>query len=214
MSDTYSFRSAINGFNRVDVLTYIDNLLKEKAELASKIDSLNEKISGLENEASELKAEIEKAKADVEKAAASTDKCDGCDISKQYEARLGAAMFDAKRFSEILVKEANDKASELFADAFSCADATGAGVQKIAHDIVNINTQFNQSFKSLLDNMNALAKSLDTFKKETKISGKKFNYSTDFSSENASDSFVAGISEARREVNFDDADEYDIRVDV
>lgn len=214
MSDTYSFRTSINGFNRTDVLSYIDSLLKEKEAVTAEINALNERVAALENENISLKKELSDQKAEIENFNTASAKCDDCDISKKYEARLGAAMFDAKRFSEILVKEANDKASALFAEAYDSADKTSVGVQKIAHDIVSINSQFNQSFKALLDNMNALAKALETFKKETRASGKKFNYSTEFSAEKNSIQLDFAYTESSTDVNFDDADEFDIRVDM
>lgn len=214
MSETYNFRTSLNGFNRSDVLNYIDTLLKEKEAISKEINARNDQIDSLENEINSLKKELEYLKNELENNNSATAKCDDCDISKKYEARLGAAMFDAKRFSEILVKEANDKASALFSEAYDSADKTASGVQKIAHDIVNINSQFNQSFKSLLDNMNALAKSLEAFKKETKVSGKKFNYSTEFSAEKNAIQLDLLYAEPTSDVNFDDADEFDIRVDV
>lgn len=213
MSESYSFRSSINGFNRSDVLSYIEEMLNEKAELATKISSLEEEVA-------EIKAHNENLQKALE--VNSEEKCSDCDVSKKYEARLGAAMFDAKRFSEILVKEANDKASKLFSDAYVSADVTAAKVQKLSHDIVDINGQFNQSFKMLLDNMNSLAKSLDSFKKDSKESGNKFNYTTDFSADNKAKQIDIQLNDnigtveisAHNDVNFDDADEYDIRVDV
>ncbi len=217
MSESYSFRSSINGFNRTDVLAYIESILNEKAGLAAKISSLEESIAEIRADNEKLLKELDEKK----QLADSGDKCTDCDISKKYEARLGAAMLDAKRFSEILVKEANDKASELFKDAYASADVTSVKVQNLSHDIVDINNQFNQSFKLLLDNMNSLAKSLESFKKDTKVSGNKFNFSTDFSTDNntkypeirLNDNVGVNVA-GHRDVNFDDADEFDIRVDV
>ena len=312
MADNISFRSSMNGFNRNDVMAYIDTLLAEKSELQIKvaaiekdIDSIKaaceeeisnsknsvlnfaETVAKLETELEELKtdneilravvaqanekellknseiaaekellgakeakykSEIEQHKAELEQAhleierlnakvfALETekeaadkqaDKCAECDIAKIYEARLGAAMLDAKRFSEILVKEANDKASDLFADAFSSAHATSVKAGAIAQSITDISNQFNVSFKVLLDNMKALGSTLDSFKNDVKLTGEKFDFTTEFaafSGEIAEEAAPVKPVEApvtediipalKRNVNFDDADEFDFRVDV
>ncbi|MBO5395295.1 MAG: hypothetical protein J6A97_00275 [Clostridia bacterium] len=298
MAENISFRSSMNGFNRNDVMAYIDTVLAEKAELQIKVAAIEkdidvikaeceeeisnskntvlnfaETVAKLEEELSELKkdneslravvsqanekellknseiaaekellgarenqykAEIEELKAKIselenEKTEADnhTDKCADCDIAKVYEARLGAAMLDAKRFSEILVKEANDKASDLFADAFSSAHATSVKAGAIAQSITDISNQFNVSFKVLLDNMKALGSTLDSFKNDVKLTGEKFDFTTDFvafTGETAEKtapvkpvevSVTEDIIPARkRNVNFDDADEFDFRVDV
>lgn len=298
MAENISFRSSMNGFNRNDVMAYIDTVLAEKAELQIKVAAIEkdidvikaeceeeisnskntvlnfaETVAKLEEELSELKkdneslravvsqanekellknseiaaekellgarenqykAEIEELKAKIselenEKTEADnhTDKCADCDIAKVYEARLGAAMLDAKRFSEILVKEANDKASDLFADAFSSAHATSVKAGAIAQSITDISNQFNVSFKVLLDNMKALGSTLDSFKNDVKLTGEKFDFTTDFAAftgETAEKtasvkpvevSVTEDIIPARkRNVNFDDADEFDFRVDV
>ncbi len=299
MAENISFRSSMNGFNRNDVMAYIDTVLAEKAELQIKvaaiekdIDSIKaeceEKISNsqnsvlnfaetvakLETEISDLKTdnenlravlaqanekellkdseisaekellsarenqykvEIEHLKAKIselenektESADKHIDKCADCDIAKIYEARLGAAMLDAKRFSEILVKEANDKASDLFADAFSSAHATSVKAGAIAQSITDISNQFNVSFKVLLDNMKALGTTLDSFKSDVKLTGEKFDFTTEFAAfigETAEDTAPVKTDEIpatedvipalKRNVNFDDADEFDFRVDV
>ena len=286
MADNISFRSSMNGFNRSDVMTYIDAILTEKAELALQVSNLEkqladtkqeceEKISNykdtvlnsalnneatvsrLEKELAETKEERDALKADFEKlnseiadkeAAfkerenallaeiedmkskasdlenATNDKCANCDVAKVYEARLGAAMLDAKRFSEILVKEANDKASALFDDAFSSAQLTSEKAGAIAQSITEISNQFNVSFKVLLDNMRVLGNTLDSFKTDIKITGEKFDFTTDFESfvksenkevEPEDDSAKEDVITLRKtEVNFDDADEFDFKVDA
>ncbi len=312
MAENISFRSSMNGFNRNDVMAYIDTVLAEKAELQIKvaaiekdIDSIKaaceeeisnsknsvlnfaETVAKLESELADMKTdneilravvaqanekellkdseiaaekellgakenqyktEIEQYKSDAEQAKAEieqlrarlavleaeraeadkqADKCSDCDIAKIYEARLGAAMLDAKRFSEILVKEANDKASDLFADAFSSAHATSVKAGAIAQSITDISNQFNVSFKVLLDNMKALGSTLDSFKSEVKLTGEKFDFTTEFAAfigeaaENTApvraDEIPATedvIPALKRNVNFDDADEFDFRVDV
>ena len=302
MAENFSFRSSMNGFNRNDVIAYIDNLLAEKTALEVKAANCEKAIedvkakseeeinnykntvlnSAIGNEATiarleeelrqqkadndtlreilaqskekdqlkeleitaekellkvkenkyleeinELKAKVSELVNEIEAATHKQEtKCVDCDIAKVYEARLGAAMLDAKRFSEILVKEANDKASDLFADAFSSAHATSVKAGAISERITDISNQFNASFKDLLDNMKALGATLDSFKTDVKLTGEKFDFTTEFAAitgeavqaaaENSEEIPVTEdiIPARKRNVNFDDADEFDFRVDV
>ena len=100
MADNYSFRSSVNGFNRNDVMAFVEKILEESEKQKEKINSLEQEVEKKNTEIEQLKAELND----------NSGKCDTCDIAKVYEARLGAAMLDAKRFSEVLVKEANDTA--------------------------------------------------------------------------------------------------------
>ena len=248
MSDNFSFRSAINGFNRNDVITYIEKILREKTELSVRVAALEKEIAetkencekeisnaaadreenalSLEKKAEELTTECDALKAAVAELEAKnasleisynaeidalkskenelikeiesirskeadlikekedallimTEKCSSCDIAKVCEARLGAAMLDAKRFSEILVKEANDKAASLFSDALQSAKASAEKAAVLAKNVDDISNQFNASFKILADNISGLGKNLDSFKGEIKLTGEKFDFTTD-----------------------------------
>ncbi|MBE6791468.1 MAG: hypothetical protein E7535_09820 [Ruminococcaceae bacterium] len=302
MSENYSFRSAINGFNRNDVMSCIENILYEKhaAEdqvsiLESKLSSLEEKCVSLEEKSASLEEKcislekelatekddnaqkiafcesrvtdvktfeikIDALEKDLEKANAENDnlrmllaksqensavkdKCAECDLARVYEARLGAAMLDAKRFSEILVKEANDKASVLFASASASADSTSVRAKEIASEITAVKNSLVASFNGLLDNMSKLESSLESFKSNVTATGSAYNFSTDFEplKVNAAEAKAAGIvapvavsaavgeetentpeadsqNKSRfpedPDVNFDDADEFDIKVNL
>lgn len=287
MSENYSFRSSLNGFNRNDVMSCIENILGEKSAAEEKVSMLENSVSALEEKCSalekdlaaakneseqrksfyekqftdvktvEIKAdglakELEKVNAENEslrvllaKAQENTavkDKCAECDIARVYEARLGAAMLDAKRFSEILVKEANDKASGLFASASASADSTSVRAREIASEITAIKENLVSSFNTLLENMSNLESSLDSFKANVTATGTAYNFSTDFVSaketetvkeavdviepaENAvpaaDEEIVAktqpeeeSILHIKPDVNFDDADEFDIKVNL
>lgn len=223
MSENYSFRSAMGGFNRNDVIAYIERILCEKNGLSAEIQSLQNCISEMENEINRLKKEKESLTAELNEAKAqiaSQNKCEDCDISRKYEAHLGAAMLDAKRFSDTLVKEANDKAYDIFDEAYKKADATLIDTAKISSEITELNAQFNRYFKLLLDNTKSLEKSLDGFKTEVRSSKRPF--ATDnkafketlSASSQKTEASQKEVFRKHREINFDDADEYDIKVDM
>ncbi len=213
MGVAYSFRSSMNGFNRNDVIAYIDTVLAEKVEIEKKVAELEKEIEELHAANDTLKEIIVDEEKKNEKEL--KNKCEECDLAKVYEARLGAAMLDAKRFSEILVKEANDKASGMFSKAYNSASDTLEKATEISEDIVRINKQFNDSFRGLLENMKSLNASLDSFKCEVKKTGSSFDYKTDFTPAekyNRNDS-QSIIRQSVSDVNFDDADDFEIKVD-
>lgn len=213
MGVAYSFRSSMNGFNRNDVIAYIDTVLAEKVEIEKKVAELEKEIEELHAANDTLKEIIVDEEKKNEKEL--KNKCEECDLAKVYEARLGAAMLDAKRFSEILVKEANDKASGMFSKAYNSASDTLEKATEISEDIVRINKQFNDSFRGLLENMKSLNTSLDSFKCEVKKTGSSFDYKTDFTPAekyNRNDS-QSIIRQSVSDVNFDDADDFEIKVD-
>ncbi len=223
MSENYSFRSAMGGFNRNDVISYIEKILAEKNCLVAKLQEAEKINSQLENEVQFLKKDNESLNTELSEAKAKiedSNKCDECDIAKKYEAHLGAAMLDAKRFSDTLVKEANEKAYGIFDEAYKKADVTAVNAGKLSAEIVDLNSQFNRYFKMLLDNIKGLEKSLDTFKGEVKSAklpfacNEKLVTETIDSISDKSRSAEQEIFRHHRDINFDDADEFDIRVDI
>lgn len=249
MANEVSFRNAINGFNKADVMDYIEGLLqkenksvgveallrsktaelqsqlskaaqekerlsKEKDESASELQNCRialEKAQSARQEAEEalrnLKAEFENYKTertDEVSADRQTDKadnampdiacvipdaCTNCDKAKLYEAQLGAAMLDAKRFSEILVKEANDKVSRLLDSAGECALDTAKKAQFIADDVKRLTNNFNAVYTQLYKQMSTLVENLDGFAREAGVSGNNYSYHTEFVPENSNGSF-------------------------
>ena len=226
MSEKYSFRSSMNGFNRNEVITYIEKLMSEKVELEQKIIALNADISALNSEISELKTECDALNsfvADKNNKVECVDKCEECNVSKMYEARLGAAMLDAKRFSEVLVQEANDKVFSLFVAADKDAQSIAMKSDSIKKEIISVNEQMNASFRQLLNNLNQISSSVASFSAELKDKEKEYHSSTDdFDKKSAAPTEVKETIvktenkyvSSKHNVNFDDADEYEIKVDV
>lgn len=223
MSDKYSFRSSMNGFNRSDVINYIEGMITEKVELIKKLSELENEVSRLEKEVSELKNESDTLRniiTDESQKAEAVNMCDDCPVSKKYEARLGAAMLDAKRFSEVLVKEANDKVADTYNNAYNDAEKTYTDTVRLIESINTVNSQMNNSFASLVNNLKNVSVSLDSFKKNIKSNESSYSYPTEFAdavlnngnAKNEDINVKYGIPNSG--VDFDDADEYEIRVDV
>ncbi len=160
MSDKIKFRSSVNGFNRSEVISYIEGILREKEELSAAKKRLSEENSRLKAECDAKSGEAENAKKELEY---EKRKCGGCSISRKAEEKLGAAMFEAKRFSDTLINDAKkrsalmlESASVKAADAVKTAEqlsdsiaACGEAVANIAAAVDGIKEKLS-SFDSLL----------------------------------------------------------------
>lgn len=160
MSDKIKFRSSVNGFNRSEVISYIEGILREKEELSAAKERLSEENSRLKAECDAKSGEAENAKKELEY---EKRKCGGCSISRKAEEKLGAAMFEAKRFSDTLINDAKkrsalmlESASVKAADAVKTAEqlsdsvaACGEAVANIAAAVDGIKEKLS-SFDSLL----------------------------------------------------------------
>ena len=68
MSESIKFRSSVNGFNRNEVISYIENLLKEKEQLLRENELLKAECAAKGDEAEAVRKELaeEKKKCDRE----------------------------------------------------------------------------------------------------------------------------------------------------
>ncbi len=149
MSNAPSFRSALNGFNRSDVINFIRELMEEN-------NALNDELAELKNEFAEkvaeasaeqcdteaLRAELEACKADAEAAQAQLAELE---TDRQNELMLGRAMYDARRFSDILVQEANDKANSML-------DSAAQNAKEISETLSTFSAQ-TDAFAEYCNNM-------------------------------------------------------------
>ncbi len=142
MSDKIKFRSSVNGFNRSEVISYIEGILREKEELSAAKERLSEENSRLKAECDAKSGEAENAKKELEY---EKRKCGGCSISRKAEEKLGAAMFEAKRFSDTLINDAKkrsalmlESASVKAADAVKTAEQLSVSVAACGEAVANI----------------------------------------------------------------------------
>ena len=184
MNDNFSFRSSFRGFNRNDVMNYIAGLMEDVSSHENRIAELQKKLTEKEtafNELSDRYYQLKTEDADRrEKKEAASRKCDDCDINRQTEARLGAAMMDAKRFSDLLVQEANDKALDIYRNAFTSVGASKEDAQALVEQIKTLSETFTGAFSELQDKMLALVADMDQFNKSIEDKGAKFENKSDF----------------------------------
>ena len=205
MAENTSFRSAFKGFNREDVVGYIAGLMekisaaeKNAEELQSQLNeketeyaALKEERDGLLREKDELTdrcAALEREREEQAQHSEELDrKCREYDkASKDSEVKLGAAMLEAKRFSEMLVQEANDRANAVYRDAFASVTASADEAKSVETQMKALSEQFEKSMGELRKNMGGLIDRMAEFSKSAEKIGGKFEYRSEFS-ENADD---------------------------
>lgn len=191
MADTTSFRSSINGFNREDVVTYISGML-EKLSAAEKksadFDALTQERDALSQELADLKEKYDALeqsyRALEESSEALSVKCASYEKTlKNNESKLGAAMMEAKRFSEMLVKEANDRAGEVYREAYDSVSESAASAKEIDAKMRELSGEFDRTMGELRRSMKKVIGSMRTFTDNAKENGAKFLYQSEFSGE-------------------------------
>ncbi len=203
MTDNVSFRSSFNGFNREDVVGYIAGLMEkigaaernaeeyrrlaaEKDQAAEalrkqcdELEEENGKLSDRCEEVEERCGELSERISLMEQRLSEYDK-----LSQKNEVKLGAAMMDAKRFSEMLVKEANDRAGEVYHQAeLSVTDST-AEAREIKEQMKVLADEFDRNMGAMRKNMNELIDRMTGFNEEIKDNGAKFLYRSEFTDGN------------------------------
>ena len=172
MDQSYSFRSALHGFNRLDVIEYIRHLMAENEKLRERVavaeniqkektaqtDKLHSdliasgtQLASVRKTLADTQAELETAYADLEAAKA---RCVELENGSVNTAQLGAAMVDARRFSDLLFDEAMNKANRIFQDTAQSAEHSGEQAADFAAQTATLRSRL---FEMLVDVENSLA---------------------------------------------------------
>ena len=152
MAETYAFRSAVNGFHRGDVITYLQKLLNENAALKEQAAALRETAEARKTEIDALKRQLDEA----EKKNAGGERVD--------TALLGAAMYDARRFSDLIVGEANAKAGEVFNQTAAFAQQAGEKTNELSAAVSALAKKVRDTLAEVENGMVALGVDLETFR--------------------------------------------------
>lgn len=168
MSENITFHSSFNGFNRVEVMNFISELMLEKEECEKRCAEFEEKV----RQNAELIAGLN------EKLANSAD-CDTCDLAKQNEVKIGAAMLDARRFSDLIVDEANEKSAKMYEAASKDAFCAAEKASELAEKIKTTADEYADEFSLLVTKMTALVDVLSDFGGSVSDSAKVFEESFD-----------------------------------
>ena len=210
MAENVSFRSSFNGFNREEVVRYIAGLMEkiaagdqkaaeleqQAAQGAEALDGLQKKCDAWESERNEL---TERCAALENELAAQTEECaarqariaelelqldEYARLSRQNEVKLGEAMLDAKRFSEMLVQEANDRAGEVYRNAYESVSRSADSAREIDARMKELSGAFERTMGELRRDMFQLIDRMAAFTDSAKDNGARFLYRSEFTGEN------------------------------
>lgn len=178
----FVFRSSVfGGFKKQDVMEYLAALNSERAELQQKYSvasndaaSFLKRVSELEvkaSEAAELAARLDGEKlklSELEKENdANLQKLSALELEKEklaadceklraVELQLGAAMLDARLYSERLVNEANGKVSAINRETGEAITRTAGKIGALSGNISELAAVFNKALAELESRIRSL----------------------------------------------------------
>jgi len=182
MGSDYIFRKAsFGGFNRDDVINYINQsklneeklnlLIKEKdneinllrQQLSDAETEKNNNIKDFEEKLSALNeshiSEIESIKNEYEEKIQN-----GILADRSAEERVGSAMIDVRRYADLLIQETCDKIEKMSDDADNATAKTLSRVLDISSGIQTFSDKLNSIFKDILEENENICKELTGFK--------------------------------------------------
>ncbi len=182
MADDIIFRkSAFGGFNRDDVLAYISALKQNEDKLYAELKSKDKKIAELTDLVSELSQKAEKQEteftAQIEEFKASfaeeiekikteykAKAQEYADSDRAIQEKIGSAMIDVRRYSDLLLHETCDKISTMASNADNATAATLSRVLDISSGIQAFSDKLNSVITDILEENEKICKELTQFK--------------------------------------------------
>ncbi len=160
MSELPSFRSSLSGFHRGDVIQFIKKLMDEKADLENALAALND-------ENASLKAEVENCKKQLAE----------IQSERQNEQLLGRAMYDARRFSDTIVQEANDSANDILNQAVEASQEVAENLDDISGQAAETKDFIAASMAAIEAKLSDLRGQLAAFEEEAANKSREFDVS-------------------------------------
>lgn len=142
---TYSFRSALNGFHRGDVISFLEALtLKHAAELEEKTEALRlvrEEVERLRQENLRLQASASSSGAGREKPAA--------DTPRETPSAAAAQELEAYRRAERYEREARLRAGKIYGDVSAAVDSAGAKLSEQEKYLTSVSATISSDIAAL-----------------------------------------------------------------
>lgn len=169
MAASYSFRKALNGFHREDVVHHLEyinakhnnqlNLLKAELDVKEKEVQRLRALEGVQEQLAELQAycaKLEQEKQGYEDRIAQLQS----DLEQEQARQIAIVNrteeeLEAYRRAERLERQAQQRADQLFSQANSILATAGQGVNNSAQRIDEIAQQFLQQLEALKQEVNA-----------------------------------------------------------
>ena len=148
MAQTAEFRSALHGFHRGDVMNYIQDMLKENNGLRAQLEAAKNENASLRAMAMDFENRTKQQ-----------------DLEKQNEQLLGKAMYDARRYSDIILQEANDRAEELYNNAVRNSEVILGDVDAMKLKTTEMTDRFNEVLTGIRKELSEMEATLRLFRK-------------------------------------------------
>lgn len=175
------------GFKKSDVLSYIEQLQTETADIKSMLDAkreeeielkrkideleirlyslstVNEKLIEKEKEANDLALKLELALKENQKFSETiTEYDEKSEKLRRAEKQIGAAYIDARRYTDDLVDTARAKAKDIGAVASQDVKTQANEIEELLKDVDTISKKFNSSLEQLHKDVYALSTKLNS----------------------------------------------------
>lgn len=162
MTEEHVFkRSSVGGFNRADVMSYIEQRENELSAQKAKAEELQAKIGELEGRLSEqsrenedrikeLESENEKLRAELE---AKTEELK----SESEEAKIGKAIIDVRRYSDELLHETTDKINAAAEETDKVVSSTLARLDNMRDELETFGSRLGAEFDNLISDCDDLS---------------------------------------------------------
>ncbi|MCD7775679.1 MAG: hypothetical protein LUH40_08875 [Clostridiales bacterium] len=179
---------AFGGFNKEDVINYIEKLTTENAAVKQslskkdgEIASLKEENARLEKELNDEKKRSEDAYIECEdKIAAMRENCQNeidrikaeaeeSNTMQTAEEKVGAAMIDVRRYADMLIQETCDKIDTISDNADEATAKALSRILDISSGIQTFSDKLNGILKDILDENDNICQMLSTFKGTLKL---------------------------------------------
>lgn len=163
--------SVFGGFNKKDVVNYIEQMQNEMAAVRNQFSELQiefqkqsvelKRIPELEEQLKN-KQEVEQQNADLARQI-ETLQADQQKIKEEYdkfklsEAQLGAAFFDAHRYSDKLVAAAKDRAADVSKQASDDISFKADQIRQVAADAEKLTVEMHQKMEALSKSISDLS---------------------------------------------------------
>jgi len=180
MNKEAQFRNAVvGGFNKADVLSYIETLQTEALTSRQKVDQQDTLVPQLRRQVQELEEELAAQRVQNREfnrvnedyvrriLALSQEKDDletrmknleaDCEKLKDVEGQVGALILDALLYSEKIIQHAKDASRAVAVDAKATIRSSAQEVDSLGGDIGKMSLEFSDTLSALASKINALS---------------------------------------------------------
>lgn len=164
MASVQNFRSALNGFNREDVVRYIEYINNRNK---TQLEQMHNQVIAAQNREKELLSRVDEAQAHVrelEEKLASLDAGEpGNATEEELEAYRRAER--AERLAEERAQKIYDKASAVIRSATADAKAATAGIADLSDKLLALLEEYRRCVTNAAGSFASASEALDTIEK-------------------------------------------------